>query len=82
MRIDNKTITPIHGIGYQELVDETRFDMAQQMLKESNLEVGEIALMLHYAEARSFIRAFRRWSDTTPARWRATQKQLRRGLTR
>ena len=69
-----------YGIGYQELVDETRFDMAQQMLKESNLEVGEIALMLHYAEARSFIRAFRRWSDTTPARWRATQKQLRRGF--
>ena len=70
-----------YGVGYQELLDETRFEIAQQMLKESNLEVGEIALMLNYAEARSFIRAFRRWSGTTPARWRATQKQLRRGLT-
>jgi len=66
-----------YGLGYQELLDETRFEIAQQMLKESSLEVSEIALRLDYAEARSFIRAFRRWSGTTPARWRATEKQLR-----
>jgi hypothetical protein len=29
---------------------------------------------------RAFIRAFRRWSDETPARWRATQKALRKTL--
>ncbi len=66
------------GIGYQDLVDETRFELARQMLSDSDLEVSEIAMMLHYADARSFIRAFRRWSDATPARWRATQKKLRR----
>jgi AraC-like DNA-binding protein len=66
------------GTGYQELVDEIRFEVARQMLNDSNLEVSEIALMLHYADARSFIRAFRRWSDATPAHWRATQKTLRR----
>jgi AraC-like DNA-binding protein len=67
-----------YGIGYQELVDETRFEMARQMLNDSDLAISEIAMTLHYADARSFIRAFRRWSDATPARWRATQKQLRR----
>ena len=66
------------GIGYQELVDEIRFGLAQQMLDDTDLAVSEIAMMLHYADARSFIRAFRRWSDATPARWRATQKMLRR----
>jgi AraC-like DNA-binding protein len=67
-----------HGIGYQELVDEIRFEIARQMLNDSDLAVSEIAVMLHYADARSFIRAFRRWSDATPARWRASQKRLRR----
>jgi len=52
--------------------------MARQMLNDSDLAVSEIAQILHYPDARSFIRAFRRWSDSTPARWRATQKQLRR----
>jgi len=67
-----------YGIGYQELVDETRFEMARQLLNDSDLAVSEIALMLHFADARSFIRAFRRWSDATPAHWRATQRALRR----
>ena len=67
-----------YGVGYQELVDEIRFEMARQMLNDSDLAVSEIAVMLHYADARSFIRAFRRWSDATPARWRATQRKLRR----
>ena len=40
------------------------------------LEVGE--MMLRYAGERSFIRAFRRWTDATLARWRATQRKLRR----
>ncbi len=67
-----------YDIGYQELVDEIRFEMARQALNDSDLEVSEIALMLHYADARSFVRAFRRWSDATPARWRAAQKKARR----
>jgi AraC-like DNA-binding protein len=69
-----------HGVGYQELLDEMRFDMARQMLSGSDLPVSEVAVMLHYADARAFIRAFRRWSDETPARWRATQKALRKTL--
>ena len=71
-----------YGGGYQELVDESRFDIARQMLQDSDLDIYQIALMLHYADARSFIRAFRRWSGDTPASWRATQKKLRGDLAR
>lgn len=67
-----------YGIHYRGLVDEMRFEMAQQMLTDSSLEVSEIALILLYSDARSFIRAFRRWSGTTPARWRAARKQAHR----
>lgn len=69
----------VYGLGYQDLLDEIRFEMARQMLVDSDLEVRVIALILQYADARSFIQAFRRWSaGETPARWRA--KQLRRAL--
>lgn len=65
-----------YGIGYRELVDEVTYTIARQLLNETGLGVDQIATNLNYADARSFIRAFRRWSDTTPARWRAQQKLL------
>ena len=67
-----------YGHGYQQLVDECRFGMAKRLLTTSDRSVSEIAQMLHYADARTFIRAFRRWSGETPARWRATQTPSRR----
>ena len=66
------------GLGYQQLVDECRFGIAKRLLTTSDRGVSEIAQMLHYADARTFIRAFRRWSGETPARWRATQTPSRR----
>jgi len=63
------------GTGYKELVDESRFEIARQMLADSAMEVIQIAALLGYADASAFTRAFRRWSGTTPARWRATQGQ-------
>jgi len=61
------------GTGFHELVDECRFEIARQMLRNTSLSVGQIGTSLGYSRASSFIRAFRRWSDTTPAQWRATQ---------
>jgi AraC-like DNA-binding protein len=71
------------GTSYQELLDESRFEVARQLLKHSRMEISEIAGMLDYAGARSFIRAFRRWSGTTPARWRVRRPpaKLRTGTT-
>jgi len=63
------------GIGFRELVDEGRFEIARQTLEDSVMPVRQIAAMLDYADASAFTRAFRRWSDTTPAQWRATQRR-------
>jgi AraC-like DNA-binding protein len=63
------------GTGFRELVDEGRFEIARQMLEDSAMPVSQIAAMLDYADASAFTRAFRRWSGTTPARWRATPTQ-------
>jgi len=61
------------GTGFQQLVHEGRFEIARQMLEDSAMEVRQIATVLDYADASAFTRAFRRWSGTTPARWRATR---------
>jgi AraC-like DNA-binding protein len=60
--------------GFQELVDEIRFEVARQMLEDSGMEILEIAAVLDYAGPNAFTRAFRRWSGTTPAEWRTKTK--------
>ena len=35
------------------------------------MDVRQIAMALDYADPSAFTRAFRRWSGTTPAQWRA-----------
>jgi AraC-like DNA-binding protein len=59
------------GISFHDLVDEGRFEIARTMLENSALSVTQIAASLDYADASAFTRAFRRWSGTTPALWRA-----------
>jgi AraC-like DNA-binding protein len=61
------------GTSFRKLADETRYEVARQMLMTSTIEVSEIATALDYADASAFTRAFRRWSGTTPALWRKKQ---------
>jgi len=58
------------GTSFQALLDEGRFEIARQLLEDSRMEANQIAMMLDYADASAFTRAFRRWSGTTPAQWR------------
>lgn len=66
----NRRLTA-EGVSFRELVDEERLEIARQMLENTAQRVNEIAASLGYARASVFIRAFRRWSGTTPALWRA-----------
>ncbi len=69
------------GTTFRKLVDEVRFEVARHLLETSALGVGEIAAFLNYADASAFTRAFRRWSTTTPARWRQTQANQGKPVT-
>jgi AraC-like DNA-binding protein len=64
--------------GFQELVDESRFEIARQMLEETELSVEQIAEAIGYTGASAFARAFRRWSDMAPAAWRSRTRALER----
>jgi AraC-like DNA-binding protein len=63
----------VEGTSHQELLDKTRMALASRLLENSSKDIAEISELLGYAEPRSFIRAFKRWTATTPARWRRDQ---------
>lgn len=53
------------------LVSQTRFELAKQLLENTQLRLSEIASALRYADAAVFSRAFRSWSKMSPREWRA-----------
>ncbi len=61
------------GTSFRTLLDESRYRIARQLLRDTLLSVEDLAIALGYADATAFSRAFRRWSGTSPSCWRATQ---------
>lgn len=59
------------GMGYRAITNEIRFEIARQLLEDTEVPLGQIAAALGYSEASAFTRAFRRWSGRTPTAWRA-----------
>ncbi len=62
-------------ITFQELVEETRRELAQHYLKHSAVELNEAAFLLGYEDANSFFRAFHGWEGTTPGEWRTKHRR-------
>ena len=58
------------GTTFQQLLNEARFEVAQQLLRETRLPAAEIATILGYSNPGGFSRAFRGWSGSSPRRWR------------
>jgi AraC-like DNA-binding protein len=59
-----------YGVDFSMIVERTRFDAAVSMLDDRSRSVSDIAFELGYSDVSSFTRAFRRWSGTSPARFR------------
>jgi AraC-like DNA-binding protein len=62
------------GTTYRQIREECIHAHACQLLRETELTIDEIAARLHYAHTPTFIRAFHRWSGSTPAAWRAARR--------
>ncbi len=58
------------GQSYQNLVDQARRELAQQLLRETDYSLAEIAFLTGFAEQSGFTRAFKRWSGQTPRSYR------------
>nr|WP_241695988.1 AraC family transcriptional regulator [Solimonas terrae] len=59
---------------FAELRDEVRQTLAEEFLGGPRMSIEQIAARLGYAEATSFINAFRRWSGHTPHAFRLSRR--------
>ena len=64
------------GTSFKALIDETRYDIARQLLRDTRLAITDIATALDYSEAAAFDRAFRRWSGMSPTSWRTNHSPI------
>jgi len=58
------------GTSLHHLVEQTRFEIARQLVENTRMPLTEIAATLHYGDASAFTRAFRRWAGRVPSAWR------------
>ncbi len=56
---------------FRRLLNEARFDVAQQLLAGTRMEVSAISGALGYAEPSAFTHAFHRIAGAAPLEWRA-----------
>jgi AraC-like DNA-binding protein len=58
------------GTTFQLLLDDTRLDMARQLLRDTHVSLARVAVALGYGDPTVFTRAFARWTGRTPSRFR------------
>ena len=61
------------GVSFRDLLSEARLMLAEELLSGLRMPVADVAERLGYAEASSFILAFKRWKGLTPAQFARPQ---------
>ncbi|MBY6200558.1 AraC family transcriptional regulator [Maritalea mobilis] len=59
------------GVTFAQVHDDLRRRMAMDYLSARKVSVGETAYLLGFSEASAFVRAFRRWTGSSPTGWLA-----------
>ena len=60
----------VSGHSFQGIVDLTRKNHAQRLLRETNHSLAEVAFLTGFSEQSGFTRAFKRWAGQTPRSYR------------
>lgn len=58
------------GHSFQELVEAVRKEKAIRYIKEKRYSLSEIAFLLGFSELSAFSRAFKRWTGSSPAKYK------------
>lgn len=61
---------------YQELLDEVRLEIACLYLKETNMPLAQLTLVLGYTDPSTMSRALRKQLGCTPRQWRQREKAM------
>lgn len=67
------------GTTFRKELDQVRFAVARKLLEQTRMPVSDIAATLCYGDAAAFLHAFKRWTGTTPAKWRESRGGPARG---
>ncbi|KMQ73379.1 AraC-type DNA-binding domain-containing protein [Marinobacter subterrani] len=59
------------GLSFHGLVEQVRQDKALRYVAGDHYALGEIAFLLGFSELSAFSRAFKRWTGSSPAEYRA-----------
>ncbi|ABC32228.1 AraC-type DNA-binding domain-containing protein [Hahella chejuensis KCTC 2396] len=62
------------GCSYQQILDETRRELALRQISDERLDLSEITFFLGFADQSAFQRAFKRWTGRTPGQYRREQE--------
>ena len=66
------------GLAFRQMANEIRFEIACELLANTDMALGQIAAALKYSELSAFTRAFRRWSGQTPSAWRTSHPRVQK----
>jgi AraC-like DNA-binding protein len=62
------------GITFEQLKDEVRLAVSRELLARTDIAVSDVAATLGYATPSAFVRAFRRWTGSSPSAWRKAHR--------
>lgn len=58
------------GLRFSEILEKQRIDLAKVHLEQNQSSLDDVAALLGYTDQSSFGRAFKRWTGSTPQRYR------------
>jgi len=58
------------GLSYQSIVDEMRRSLATELLENTHMGIDQIAERVGFADATSFRKAFKKWTNRSPSDFR------------
>lgn len=58
------------GHNFKDIIENLRKDFALEYLRDPQLQISDVAYMLHYSDPSAFIRSFKRWTGKTPLEYR------------
>ena len=65
------------NVRFQEIIDETRRDLALSYIRDTEMALGEVAFLLGFSSPAAFQRAFRRWTGQAPGGYRREFRRSR-----
>ena len=60
----------LEGTTFQELLNQTRRELAQRYVQDRQNDLTEVAFILGFADLSTFSRSFKRWTGTSPSKYR------------